>query len=133
MPRKRAVPALTSQQARYILEKLIDEKTVTAADIRRHLSGMWEEMSALEKRISELRGMAEPLRHPVRAAKNVVKKVKRVAKRVSAERLASQKIQGQYLGLIRQIAKRDRPKYQKIAQENGRESAISAMKKTLGK
>ncbi len=133
MARKRTLPSLTSHQARYILEKLIDERTVTAADIRRHLSGMWDEMSMLEKRISELRGMAEPLRHPVRAAKNVAKKVKRAAKRVTAERRASQKLQGQYLGLIRQIAQKDRPRYQKIAAESGRESAISAMKKTLGK
>ena len=76
---------LSSHQAYYILEKLVDEKIVSAADIRRHLAGMWQEMSALERRIAELRDMAEPMRHPIRAAKRVVRKVKKAAKKPAAK------------------------------------------------
>lgn len=135
MPRPTKVPALTASQARYILEKLIDEKTVTAADIRRHVSGMWEEMNALEKRIAELRGIASNV-HPIRAAKRTASRVAssvtrtgRKARRVSAEVMASRKLQGQYIAAIRRVPKSQRAKYAKIAKEEGREKAIAAIRK----
>ena len=69
MTRKPTVPPLTGGQARFILERLIDERVVTAADIRRLLGQMWNEMNTIERRISELRAFAEPIRHPARAAR----------------------------------------------------------------
>ncbi|MGZ4808909.1 MAG: hypothetical protein ACXVH7_04560 [Thermoanaerobaculia bacterium] len=123
------VPPLSSNQAYYILEKLVDEKVVSAADIRRHLSGMWQEMSALERRIAELRELAEPIRHPVRAAKRAVRKVRKAAKKVTAEVQASRQLQGRYIAAIRQLPKNQREKYAAIAKEKGREAAIAAMKK----
>jgi hypothetical protein len=134
MARKAQIPPITAGQARYILSKLIDEGTVSADDVRRHIAGMWEEMNFLERRVSELRGMAEPLRHPVRAARKVKAKLKSAAKRVmTAERKASQQLQGQYLGYISQIPKNAREKYQRIAKADGREQAIAAMRKALGR
>jgi hypothetical protein len=59
--------------------------------------------------------------------------MKRRKRVVSAARQASQAIQGQYIGYIRQVAKKERPKFQKIAKEHGREKAIAAIKKRLGK
>jgi hypothetical protein len=52
---------------------------------------------------------------------------------LSPERAASQKLQGQYLGYIRQIPKTKRAVYQRISKMKGREEAIAAMKKALGK
>lgn len=133
MPRPAQVPSLSPQQALYILEKLIDERKVTADDVRRHVAGMWQEMSALQKRIAELRGLTEPIKHPVRAARTTREKVKRAVKRISAERRASQQLQGQYLGYMRQVPEAQRERYKKIATEEGREKAIAAMKAALGK
>ncbi len=130
--RKAETPSLTGGQAKYILEKLIDEGKITAADLRRHFVSMWDEMSFLEKRISELRGMAEVVKHPVHEAKVAIRKV-RNRKVVSAERAASQKVQGQYLGYLRQIPKKARKAYQEQAKKDGREAAIEAMRKKLGK
>lgn len=123
---------MTGGQAKYILEKLIDEGKVTAADIRRHFASMWEEMSFLEKRISELSGVAGAVRHPVREAKDAVKRL-RARRKVSAERAASQKVQGQYLGYLRQFPKKARKPFQDMARADGREAAIDAMRKKLGK
>lgn len=134
MARPANVPALTPQQARYILEKLIDEKIVSAADVRRHLAGMWQEMSFIEKRLSELRGIAGSV-HPVSKAKGAMRyATKRIRRRaVTAEVAASRKLQGAYLGRLRQIPEGDRKTFQDIAKTKGREAAVAAMKKRLGK
>jgi hypothetical protein len=134
MPRRAEVPSLTGQQATYILGKLIDEGKVSAADVRRQLAGMWQEMSFLEKRLAELRGMVgsvHPVRRARRAIKRVAARVKRVAK--TPEAAASRKLQGQYIAYIRQIPKRGRKRFAEIAQKSGREAAIAAMKKQVGK
>ena len=132
MPRPANVPPLTANQARYILEKLIDEGQVSAADVRRHLAGMWQEMTFIEKRLSELQGAAQPVRHPVRAVRSAVKQRRR-RRNASPEVAASQRLQGQYLGLIRQVPEGDRKRFQDIAKEKGREAAVAALRKRLGK
>jgi hypothetical protein len=133
--RKAEAPPMTGGQAKYILEKLIDEGKVTAADVRRHFASMWEEMNFLEKRISELRGAAAAAaRHPVHEAKVAIKRIRtRARKVVTAERAASQKVQGQYLGYLRQFPKKSRKPFQEMARADGREAAIDAMRKKLGK
>lgn len=126
---KAETPSITSHQALYILEKAIDDRKISAADVRRYISGMWEEMNFLERRIAELRDAGEPLRHPVRAARSIGKRVKRAARKVSAEVAASRRLQGQYIAAIRQVPKNRRAKYAAIAKEKGREAAIAAIKK----
>jgi hypothetical protein len=135
MARSASLPSLTAAQALYILEKLIDERKVNAGDVRRHLGTLWQEMNFLEKRIAELKGIAAVAKHPVHEAKVAVKKIQRRRRRrtVTAERAASQKVQGQYLGFLRQIPKTARKKFQDLAKTKGREAAIEEMKKKLGK
>ena len=132
MGRSAEVPAITGGQAKFVLEKLIDEKKVTAADVRRHLASMWDEMNALERRISELRGIASAV-HPVRRLKRVVKRATARTRTLSAKTRASYRLQGQFLGYLRQIPERDRGKYKKMAKNDGREGAVAAMKAALGK
>ncbi len=124
------VPELTAQQAYYILGKLIDERRVTASDVRRHLAAMWQEMSFLEKRIAELQGMAGSV-HPVRAVKARLRRTR--SRAVSPEVLKSRALQGQYIGLLKQIPEGDRKRFQDIARKSGREAAIVALKNRLGK
>jgi len=133
MPKQTTAPPLTSSQTRYVLEKLIDEGKVTAADVRRHIAGMWSEMSVLEKRLAELRAMVEPVKHPMRAIKRIAKKLTRAKRTVSAKGRASYRLQGQYVSHIRQIPARERARFKRIATQDGREKAIAEMKKRLGK
>src|SRR5260370_523575 len=123
--RKRNV--LSSSNASRILQILIDEGKVLAQDIARYLH-----IAELEDKLRALHGGEVPVHHRKArvTAANAGKRRKRV---VSAARQASQAVQGQYLGYIRQVAKKERPKFQKIAKEQGREKAIAAMKKQLGK
>lgn len=124
---------MTGSQAHYVLEKLIDEGNVSAAEVRRHLGGMWKEMNALQRRIAELRGFVAPAAHPVRAVKRAVKAVRKKTRKLSAETRAMYRLQGQYLGYMRQIPKAKRAKYKAMVKKDGREAAIAAMKKALGK
>lgn len=126
MAKRAAVPETTPHQARYILEKLIDEGKVGAADVRRHLAGMWQELSAIERRIEELRSVAGSV-HPVRRVKQTARKVTKKFK--SAKVLASQRLQGEYIRAIARVPKSQREKFKKIAKTDGREAAIAAMKK----
>ena len=134
MPRKATVPPLTSGQAKFVLTHLIDEGKVTAADIRNALGHMWNEMSAMEKRLEELRAAVEPARHPIRGARRATSRVKRaMRKALSPERRESMRLQGRYLGLLRKSAKSARAGFKKLARERGRTEAIAAMEKALAR
>jgi hypothetical protein len=133
MPKRPTGPPLTSSQTKYVLEKLIDEGKVSAADVRRHLTGMWSEMTSLEKRLAELRAMVEPVKHPVRAMKGIAKRLTRTRRRISAAGRASYRLHGHYVAHIRQIPKRERPRFKRMAKQDGREKAVAEMKKRLGK
>lgn len=125
------VPAVTDAQAHYILEKLIDEGSVSAADVRRHLAAMWEEMSFIERRLADLRDLGGAARHPVRRVKARLRRRKLGS--VSPEVARSRALQGQYIGLLRQVPEGDRKRFADIARSKGREAAVAALKKRLGK
>ncbi|HSQ03870.1 MAG TPA: hypothetical protein VLN59_07540 [Burkholderiales bacterium] len=131
MPRPATIPTLSATQAKYILEKLIRERVVTGADVRRHLEGLTSEMNALERRIAELRGLAGSV-HPVRKTKTAVQRVVKHAAK-TPEAAASRKLQGQYIAAVRQLPKTQRKRFAEIAKSNGREEAIAAIKKHLGR
>ena len=87
---------------------------------------MWQELSAIERRIEELRSLAGSV-HPVRRVKQTARKV---AKRItSAKVLASQRLQGEYIRAIARVPKNQREKFKKIAKADGRQAAIDAMSK----
>ena len=129
MARRATVPAVTGPQARYILEKLIDEGKLSAADVRGHLGGMWREMSFIEKRIAELRGLASSV-HPIRRVKATVRRARRA---ITAAGMKSRALQGQYIGFLRQVPERERKRFQEMARTKGREEAIRALRKKLKK
>jgi hypothetical protein len=133
MPKRPTVPPLTTSQTRYVLEKLIDEGKVTAADVRRHVGGMWREMNSLERRLAELRAMLQPMRHPVRTLKKAAKSLAKAKRNISSKGRASYRLQGQYVAHIRQIPERERARFKKLAKHEGREKAVAEMKKRLGK
>jgi hypothetical protein len=131
MPRKAQRPSLSPWQAKYVLEKAIEEGKVTSADVNRYRKKMVEEATELQIRLEQLKSMMQPLRHPGEAVKSLVKKVRRAAKKVTAEVAASRKLQGQYIAAIRRLPKNHRAKFAKIAKEEGREKAIAEIKKSM--
>jgi len=141
MPRPRtmlAAPSISHGQAAYVIERLVADQRITAAEIQRYVSSMHEEIAALEERLHLLRLVSAStvsFQPPPSAAKRTLPTVlpRRSRRRASPEVRASQQLQGRYVSLIRQIPKYKRGPYQKIAKDHGREAAITAMRKFFGK
>ncbi|HEY2092706.1 MAG TPA: hypothetical protein VGJ81_12510 [Thermoanaerobaculia bacterium] len=149
--RSAATASLTGAQALYVLDQALRDRKLTPQDLDRYRKSMDEEIRDLETRLQLLRdasGAHLPIRQPaprrgrpVGAQNASTRTIPRAAARPrparptrsEAEITASQKLQGQYLACISKIALKDRPKYQRIAKKEGREKAIEAMKKALGR
>lgn len=139
-PKQSSRPQLTPGQASYVLEHLISDRRVSAGEVARYVSDMRREIDALQQRLESLRaasagGRPASPRRPGRPAGGGGPRGRRRGRprAVTAERRASQQLQGRYLGLIRQIPKTRRGQYQKLAKEKGREAAIKEMASALGK
>lgn len=61
------------------------------------------------------------------------KRRRRRSSKLTPQQMASRKLQGRYLGLIRQISAGQRPKYAKLAKDKGREAAIKEMESAVKK
>jgi hypothetical protein len=130
-PRKPA-PSLTPGQASYVLERLIADRRISSGDVSRYVGDMHREIRELETRLESLRAAGNGA-NVTRSTPRASAPRQRQRPTVTAERRASQQLQGRYLGLIRQIAKNRRAQYQKIAKERGREAAIKEMTAALSK
>jgi len=123
---------ISPADAQQILQDLIRDGRVSVGDIAR-----FREIRKLEERLQSLRGGGGMRgRRPGRVAAVAApagRAVRRRVRRLSAAGLASRKIQGRYLGLIRQIPASQRAKYTRIAKEKSREAAIKEMQSALGK
>lgn len=124
----------------YILRRALADRKLTAADIRRYSASIQEEISDLESRLADLKDafVGQARRVWGRATgEGLTQRRRRSLKRrkatVSPEITASRKLQGQYLGFIRQIPASQRARFKKMATQEGREKAVAAMRKQLGK
>ena len=130
---------LTPEESRYILEGLVKDKRVSKIELRQYRQRMKQEAEELLERLKSLGwGGAAAVAGGVATA--VVASsprgraaVKRAARAVTPAILAGRKLQGQYLGLIRQIPESQRGRYSAMAKTDGRQAAIDAMRQTLGK
>ena len=125
---------LSPGQAHYVLQRLISDRRISQAEVARYVSAMRREIDELEERLRRLREAATAAmtgRRPGRAPGPGPKRRTRPA--VSAERRASQQLQGRYLGLIRQIPASRRAHFTKVAKEKGREAAIKELTASLGR
>jgi hypothetical protein len=157
-PRKSAsTHVFSAGQAKYVLERLIGDRRISSADVKGYVADMQREIGELEHRLQSLKDAAGdairgamdaiiPARRrrgrPSKAAAKqavasagaaVATKAKRAKAKITPEQLASRKLQGRYLGLIRQIPASRRAQYQKTAKERGREAAIRDMQTALNK
>jgi hypothetical protein len=110
-------------QAQYLVGRLVADKVVSAATLRRMAKDMDDEVEALERRLALLKGaIASTSRRGA---------VKPKSRGVSASVAASRRLQGQYLGLIRQFPASQRGQFKKIAASKGREQAVRALRQAM--
>lgn len=133
----------TPEEARYVLDGLVKDRRVSKVELRQYLARMKDEAEELVERLRSLGwqgavaagalvgGAAIASSSRGRAA--VKRAVKAAKKAASPEQLAGRKLQGRYLGLIRQVPASQRGKFSTIAKTDGRQAAIDAMRAHLGK
>lgn len=136
--------SISPSQAHYVLSKLLDNRTITRRDVASCLSMMQKEINELEHRLGELRALSDgdapegPKRRRARTATRKRASKKKGAKKkarkagITPQQLASRKLQGVYMSLLRRIPKSKRAQYQRLAKEKDRQSAVDAMKAVLG-
>jgi O6-methylguanine-DNA--protein-cysteine methyltransferase len=118
---------LLPDQAQQILHDLIKDAKITVAEVGRYL-----QIQRLEEQLRSLRGgIGLGRRGPVARVAASARRGRRKA--ITAEQVASRKLQGKYLSLVRQIPATRRSQYAKIAKDRGREAAIREMQDALKK
>src|SRR4051812_33641177 len=117
-------------EALYVLDRLINEKRITASEVARLAADMHDEIADLERRLAALRQAAESVRSGSRNPVSTRASSGR-AKPVNPSLMRSRKLQGEYMGLIRHIPASARPRMKKLAGEQGREAAVKAMRALL--
>lgn len=117
-------PSFSAAQSQYLIDRLLRDRLVTASTLNRLVKDMETEVADLERRLALLKGAvsAEP-----RSANRAHRKQGKVSPAVAASR----RLQGQYLGLIRQFPAARRGAFKKIAAEKGREQAVRALRAAL--
>jgi hypothetical protein len=160
-PRKNApLPELTPGEAAYVMERLMRDRRVSRTEVNQYLSEMKREIGELEARLRRLRevtgnvvvaatgvaaavGSAAIVRRVrgrrrgaaagAEAAPRRGRKAGRVSAAITEEQLASRRLQGRYLALVRQFAASRRAQFARTAKEKGREAAIKEMQEALRK
>jgi hypothetical protein len=112
--------SLTPNQALYVVDRLVRERRIKAQEVARIAGEMQSEISAIEQRLSLLRG------DKAEASKRG--ESKRSARPMSAAVAASRRLQGEYMGLMRHVKGRERARIKRLAAEQGREAAVREMR-----
>jgi hypothetical protein len=123
---------MTPAQAKYVLDRLVEERKISAIDITRALREMHTEIAKLEDRLGFLRGLKTQVKQTsIRTDRSPAATQSRRGKGTSPAAAASRKLQGRYLGLIKRIPEGKRNSFRKIANTKGRAAAIAAMELAL--
>jgi len=118
--------ATISDDAQAILQHLMNEGRVSAADVNRA-----REIRQLEQRLASLRGGGGGVRRRGRPPA-AARRQSAASSALTPQQRASRQLQGRYLALVRQIPASKRARFGQIAKEKGREAAIRAMQGAVG-
>ena len=140
--------ALTPGQATYVITRLLNERRLTTTDITTYLHQLHDDITAIEERLATLRAAA-PLRATRSTARNTSASnttkhtprtplthpshTTKARRHFSPAARAKQKLQGSYLGYMRQLPEHDKPRFQAIKARSGFAAAITALRHHLGK
>lgn len=139
MTRKPAVSKLTPSQAEYVLTQAVADRKLSYNDIVSYLGRIDRDIRDLEGRLENLRAVAGASTTRTAARRSGRKAGERgpvqplKKKPISAKHRVSMKLQGQYLGLLKQMPEARKAEIKKLTKGKGREAAIAAMKKGGGR
>ncbi|MGZ4777733.1 MAG: hypothetical protein ACXV5L_00940 [Thermoanaerobaculia bacterium] len=129
---------------------MIRDRRISSGEVNRYIGEMGREITELEQRLQALRAAStgassssgaprrrgRPPGRPAASASSSQPAAPRRRRRrssgpVNPQVLASRKLQGKYLSLIRRIPANRRAHYSRIAKEKGRETAIRELQSVV--
>jgi pyruvate/2-oxoglutarate dehydrogenase complex dihydrolipoamide acyltransferase (E2) component len=141
----------------YAVGRLIAAGKTTAAEVARLAAERAKRIKAIEMELTALKGGGLPTAAP-EAARPVAAKAKKAAPKPTAAKkrpapeapkvitrkdgrkftttpkvVAARKVQGQYLGYLRQVPEKEKARFKALAREKGVPVAVAALKLRLGK
>lgn len=131
--------------ALFIIEQARKDGTLPDAAIRHYETLRNNEIALVEERLAQLRGMRTSIapavagpklviaakRAPVEEPQAQVKQKRKM--KVTPERAAQMKKQGQYISMLRRLAPSKQKKYANMCKREGRDATIKAMSAELGR
>jgi len=152
------ISAIDQRDLAYAVGRLVADGKTTALEIMRLAAERTARIMALETELASLKGGQVPAgarperlkatksrkaaRKPAARMKTIKAKATKgkVSTRsdgrrftMTAKALAARKVQGQYLGHLRQVPADEKPRFKAIARDKGVAVAVSELKKRLGK
>lgn len=127
---------VTAGEALYVLDRLVKERRLNAAEIDRLVKEMHHEIEELEGRLAALRQAAGSDRVSSKRSagwRGSSASTQGRSRSVTPELARSRRLQGEYMGLIRHIQGPARARMKKLASDQGRQAAIKAMRASLAK
>jgi len=112
-------------QAQYVIEKLLKERRVSAADVERYLREMRDEIADLERRIASLRAHT-PTKEPT-ARKG--RTPKPAARNRGGRKGHLRGIAGTFDVLTRDLSRAEKATYEKLRASDGLKAAVDALRK----
>jgi hypothetical protein len=132
MERDTAGVNLTLGQAQWIVERMIADRRISAAEVRAILSGMGQEIADIERRLADLRGIAGSGPVALRAASSPTAPT-RTRKRRGGKKGHPRGIAGTLAVLLRSIPAAEHAAIAAIRADKGINAAISAAKSAIKK
>jgi len=153
MARPRTVVDVPAVEAKFVLEALYQDGRINRETLAEYRSRFDSEVRSLESRIAYLRGLAgEEIAAAASAVSTAIPRVMRAVRRTGAkaaakiarkpaaksqglspERIATQQLQGVYLGLLSRVPMNSKKRFGRDAiKAKGKEAVIAEMKAFLG-
>ncbi len=116
------------QEAQYALDRLIARRKIRPSDVESALGDLRNEIQSLRQRLAELESLGNTSR-PRRSASVKRRSAKRPRRRLSARVRSQFRLQGSYMGYVRQLTAAQKSQVRKVREAKGWQAAIAAAKK----
>jgi hypothetical protein len=135
--RQKNIAAISPPDLAYAVSRLIEARKTTAAEVVRLAGERKALITKLETALAALRSGIVPEgeggKGVHRLATGRVAGSRKARRPASPKMLAARRLQGQYLGYLRQVPAKEKERFQKVAREKSVQAAITELKKRLGK
>ncbi len=116
---------LTANQAHYVLNSLIAQGKVRAAQVERALKGRQQEIRTLRERLASLVSLGGGAQASPRAGRSAGPRGRRRrTRKMSARVRALRRLQGKYMGYVRRLKLAEKARVRSVREKQGMAAAI---------